>query len=97
MTVSLKHVLDKAVKIVFYLNLNLWVCVFNILCDEMGSTHKSISSTQWSMMVVLRKTTSVIVYIASCLASFREDTIFTWKSNCQANYDYSDLHTWDNF
>ena len=48
--VSLKNVLDEAVKIIHLANLDPEFMCFNIVCDKMRSTRKSHSATCQSMM-----------------------------------------------
>lgn len=65
MAISFKNILDEAVSIINFiksgpLNMYLW----NILCDEMGNTHKIF------LLYKYQKSSCAIVFIASWTSHF---------------------------
>lgn len=62
----------------------LSTCLFNILCDTMGSMHEALSTACTSMMVFSRKSTCTIVWVVSWIKHiFYGAPFFTWVNYWQ--------------
>lgn len=94
--VSLKNVLDKAVKITDFINSwPLSTYLFNILCDDTGSTlllHTKVWWSSWRKALVQSS-----CRLNNLLFLKKWETIFNWKNDWQTHFGCSDIGIWQIF